>query len=119
MTKSERIADCTEILLQTGHEPADVCAIAGIFKALSDPTRLQMMLILSRNGGKICVYDFERIFDLGQPTISHHLKVLRKAGLVGSERQGLWAYYYVNAGALKELSAWLNTPTRATGSPST
>ena len=103
MTEQERIPDCTEILLQTGHEPVDVCASAAIFKALSDPTRLQMMLILSRSGGKICVCDFERIFDLGQPTISHHLKVLRKAGLLNCDLRCLWAYYFVQTAALEPL----------------
>ncbi len=111
MTEPQRIADCTEILLQAGHEPTDVCAIAGIFKALSDPTRLKMMLILSRNGGKICVCDFERIFDLGQPTISHHLKVLRKAGLLDCDRRGLWAYYFVQTAALEPLRRVLNVMT--------
>jgi ArsR family transcriptional regulator len=48
------------------------------------------------------------LFELSQPTVSHHLKVLREAGIVGSERQGLWAYYYVNPESLKELSAWLS-----------
>ena len=48
------------------------------------------------------------LFELSQPTISHHLKVLRQAGIVGSERRGLWAYYYVNPSALKELSRWID-----------
>ena len=48
------------------------------------------------------------LLDLSLPTVSHHLKVLRQAGLVGSERQGLWAYYYVIPDALEELSAWLS-----------
>ncbi|HYF62071.1 MAG TPA: metalloregulator ArsR/SmtB family transcription factor [Herpetosiphonaceae bacterium] len=89
----------------------DVCGLAAIFKALSDPTRLQMMLILSRNGGKICVCDFERIFDLGQPTISHHLKILRKAGLLDCDRRGLWAYYFVQPSALDPLRRVLSVMT--------
>jgi ArsR family transcriptional regulator, arsenate/arsenite/antimonite-responsive transcriptional repressor len=48
------------------------------------------------------------LFDVGQPTVSHHLKALREAGIVDSERRGLWAYYYVKPDALEELSAWLN-----------
>ena len=48
------------------------------------------------------------LFDLSQPTVSHHLKELREAGIVGSERRGLWAYYYVIPDALEELSAWLS-----------
>ena len=57
---------------------------------------------------EVCVCDFVALLELAQPTVSHHLKVLREAGIVGSERQGLWAYYYVNPDALKELSAWLS-----------
>jgi len=111
MTEQKMIPDCTEILLQAGSDAMDVCGLAAIFKALSDPTRLQMMLILSRNGGKICVCDFERIFDLGQPTISHHLKILRKAGLLDCDRRGLWAYYFVQPSALDPLRRVLSVMT--------
>ena len=111
MTEQKRIPDCTEILLQVGQEAMDVCGLAAIFKALSDPTRLQMMLILSRNGGKICVGEFERIFDLGQPTISHHLKILRKAGLLDCDRRGLWAYYFVQPSSLEPLRRVLSVMT--------
>jgi len=58
--------------------------------------------------GKVCVCELVPLFDLSQPTVSHHLKVLREAGIVGSERQGLWAYYFVIPDALKELSGWLS-----------
>lgn len=57
------------------------------------------------------------LFDLTQPTISHHLKVLRDAGILGSERRGLWAYYYVVPQALDELTAWLGTSHRSTEEP--
>jgi ArsR family transcriptional regulator len=56
----------------------------------------------------VCVCELVPLFDLSQPTVSHHLKVLREAGIVGSERVGLWAYYFVIPDALKELSAWLS-----------
>jgi ArsR family transcriptional regulator len=55
----------------------------------------------------VCSCELVPLFDLSQPTVSHHLKKLRDAGIVGSERQGLWAYYYVIPDALKEFSAWL------------
>jgi ArsR family transcriptional regulator, arsenate/arsenite/antimonite-responsive transcriptional repressor len=58
--------------------------------------------------GKVCVCELVPLFDLSQPTVSHHLKVLRDAGIVGSERRGLWAYYYVHPEALEELSGWLS-----------
>ena len=81
--------------------------LAAVAKALGDPVRLQLVDVL-RKHGKVCVCELVPLFDLSQPTISHHLKVLRQAGLVGSERQRLWAYYYVLPDALTELSAWLS-----------
>jgi ArsR family transcriptional regulator, arsenate/arsenite/antimonite-responsive transcriptional repressor len=81
---------------------------AAIAKALGDPIRVQLVDVLRKHAGKVCVCELVPLFDLSQPTVSHHLKVLREAGIVGSERQGLWAYYYVNPDALKELSAWLS-----------
>ena len=57
--------------------------------------------------GKVCVCELTPLFDVSQPTVSHHLKVLREAGLVDVERRGLWAYYYVIPEATKELSTWL------------
>jgi ArsR family transcriptional regulator len=79
-----------------------------IAKALGDPVRLQLVDVLRKHAGKVCVCELVPLFDLSQPTVSHHLRVLRDAGVVGSERSGLWAYYYVNADALEELSAWLS-----------
>jgi ArsR family transcriptional regulator, arsenate/arsenite/antimonite-responsive transcriptional repressor len=81
--------------------------VAKLAKALGDPVRLQLVDVLRKHAGKVCVCELVPLFDLAQPTVSHHLKVLREAGIVGSERQGLWAYYYVVPGALEELSEWL------------
>ena len=81
--------------------------MAEVAKALGDPVRLQLVDVLRKHAGKVCVCELVPLFDLSQPTVSHHLKVLRDAGIVGSERQGLWAYYYVIPDALGELSAWL------------
>jgi ArsR family transcriptional regulator, arsenate/arsenite/antimonite-responsive transcriptional repressor len=80
-----------------------------IAKALGDPIRVQLVDVLRQHAGKVCVCELVPLFDLSQPTVSHHLKVLREAGVVGSERQGLWAYYYVIPEALEELSAWLSS----------
>jgi ArsR family transcriptional regulator len=82
--------------------------MAGVAKALGDPIRMQLVDVLRRNAGKVCVCELVPLFDLSQPTVSHHLKVLREAGIVGSERRGLWAYYYVEPEAVKELSRWLS-----------
>jgi ArsR family transcriptional regulator len=81
--------------------------MAGVAKALGDPVRVQLIDVLRKHAGKVCVCELVPLFDVSQPTVSHHLKVLRQSGLVGSERQGLWAYYYVIPEALEELSRWL------------
>jgi ArsR family transcriptional regulator, arsenate/arsenite/antimonite-responsive transcriptional repressor len=78
-----------------------------VAKALGDPIRMQLVDVLQKHAGKVCVCELVPLFDLSQPTVSHHLKVLREAGIVGSERRGLWAYYYVEPGAMEELSSWL------------
>jgi ArsR family transcriptional regulator, arsenate/arsenite/antimonite-responsive transcriptional repressor len=88
-------------------ERAQAERMARIAKALGDPIRLQLVDVLRKHAGKVCVCELVPLFDLSQPTVSHHLKVLRDAGLVDSERRGLWAYYYVIPDALEELSAWL------------
>ena len=82
--------------------------MATIAKALADPIRLQLVDVLRRHAGKVCVCELVPLFELSQPTVSHHLKVLREAGIVDSERRGLWAYYYVIPDALEELSSWLS-----------
>jgi ArsR family transcriptional regulator, arsenate/arsenite/antimonite-responsive transcriptional repressor len=81
--------------------------MAGVAKALSDSIRVQLVDVLRKHAGKVCVCELVPLFDLSQPTVSHHLKVLREAGIVDSERRGLWAYYYVLPEATKELSTWL------------
>jgi ArsR family transcriptional regulator len=82
--------------------------MAEVAKALGDPVRLQLVDVLRKHAGKVCVCELVPLFDLSQPTVSHHLKVLRQAGIVGSEREGLWAYYYVKPEALEGLAAWLS-----------
>ena len=81
--------------------------MAVIAKALGDPIRLQLVDVLRKHAGKVCVCELVPLFDIGQSTLSHHLKKLRDAGIVDSERRGLWAYYYVRPEALEPLSAWL------------
>src|SRR5689334_11639172 len=88
-------------------ERDEATRMAAVAKALGDPVRLALVDVLRKHAGKVCVCELVPLFDLSQPTVSHHLKVLRQAGLVGSEREGLWAYYYVIPDALEELSRWL------------
>ncbi|MEU8975414.1 metalloregulator ArsR/SmtB family transcription factor [Streptomyces monashensis] len=88
--------------------------LAKVFKALGDPVRLRLLsMIASRDGGEVCVCEMTPAFDLSQPTISHHLKLLRQAGLVDCERRGTWVYYWVLPQALDRLAVFLKTPTDA------
>ena len=80
--------------------------VAPLLRALADPVRLRLLsLIASHPGGEACVCDLTEAFDLTQPTISHHLKVLHEAGLVEREKRGVWAYYRVLTEALASLGA--------------
>jgi ArsR family transcriptional regulator, arsenate/arsenite/antimonite-responsive transcriptional repressor len=99
---------CCQPVAYPDVERAQAERIAAIAKALADPIRLQLVDVLRQHAGKVCVCELVPLFDLSQPTVSHHLKVLREAGIVDSERRGLWAYYYVLPEALEELSAWLS-----------
>lgn len=82
--------------------------LATMFKALGDPVRLRLVsLIASHAGGEACVCDISGTVDLSQPTISHHLKVLRSSGLLDSERRGTWVYYRAIPAALQQLSTIL------------
>jgi ArsR family transcriptional regulator len=98
---------CCEPVVYPDVERQQAERMARIAKALGDPIRLQLVDVLRKHAGKVCVCELVPLFDLSQPTVSHHLKVLREAGIVDSERQGLWAYYFVTPDSLKELSAWL------------
>ncbi len=94
--RSEAAGACCPGLLTAplGEEQAE--ELAKVFKALGDPVRLRLLsMIASRAGGEVCVCDLTPAFDLSQPTISHHLKLLRQAGLIDCERRGTWVYYWL------------------------
>ena len=99
---------CCEPIVYPDVARSQAVRMAEVAKALGDPVRMQLVDVLRKHAGKVCVCELVPLFDLSQPTVSHHLKVLRQAGIVSSERQGLWAYYYVNPEALEELSGWLS-----------
>ena len=82
------------------------------FRALADPTRLEMFRLLAAQPGPTCVCDVVDHFELSQPTISHHLKVLREAGLLRASRRGIWSFYEVDRKGLELLgeAAALCTP---------
>ncbi len=83
----------------------DLVAIA---KALADPVRLQIVALLRRQGAAVCVCDLQPTFDITQPTLSHHLKRLREAGLVTVERRQQWAYYSLVPERMEVLARWLS-----------
>jgi ArsR family transcriptional regulator, arsenate/arsenite/antimonite-responsive transcriptional repressor len=99
---------CCEPVVYPGVRRQEAGRMAEVAKALGDPIRLQLVDVLRKHAGKVCVCELTPLFEVGQPTVSHHLKVLREAGIVDSERRGLWAYYYVKPDALKELEQWLS-----------
>ena len=107
-TKSPAGECRSEPLVRPDVSPERAERIAAVAKALGDPIRLQLVDVLRKHAGKVCVCELVPLFDLSQPTVSHHLKKLREAGIVGSERRGLWAYYYVIPESLEEISAWLS-----------
>ena len=82
--------------------------LAALAKALADPIRMQLVDVLRKHAGKVCVCELQPLFDVSQSTLSHHLKKLRDAEIVGVERRGLWAYYYVDPDALEDLASWLS-----------
>ncbi|GAB3484468.1 ArsR/SmtB family transcription factor [Amycolatopsis cihanbeyliensis] len=85
--------------------------LAPVFKALGDPIRLRLLsMIATRAGGEVCVCELTPAFDLSQPTISHHLKLLRQAGLIDCERRGTWVYYWLLPEATDRLAALLTRP---------
>ena len=87
--------------------------VAPQLKALAEPVRLRLMsLIASHPGGEACVCDLHEAFDLTQPTISHHLKVLHEAGLLDREKRGVWVYYRARTRALASLGALIGESPR-------
>ena len=78
---------------------------AAAFKALADPVRLRLLSIIASAGDEMCVCDITPQFDVSGPTISHHLKVLREAGLVDCERRGTWVYYW----PIRERMQWISS----------
>jgi ArsR family transcriptional regulator len=99
---------CCEPVAYPDVERAEADRMARVAKAIGDPVRLQLVDVLRKHAGKVCVCELVPLFDISQSTLSHHLKVLRDAGIVDSERRGLWAYYYVDPEALREFTAWLS-----------
>ena len=101
-------AECSILLVREPIGESAAAGLAQVFKALGDPVRLRLVsLIGAHQGGEACVCDLTDAFDLTQPTISHHLKVLRDAGIITSERRGTWVYYRLAPVALERMAALL------------
>ena len=107
LTPVETVACCAP--LATEPLSADAAErIAPLLKALADPVRLRLLsLVASHGDGEACVCDLNDAFDLSQPTISHHLKVLHEVGLLDRSKRGVWVYYRVRTESLSALSALL------------
>ena len=117
MSKSLTVLDpagtaacCSPLSVQPlSAEQAD--QVAPLLKALADPVRLRLMsIVASHPGGEACVCDLNDAFDLSQPTISHHLKVLHDVGLLDREKRGVWVYYRARTQALASLGALIGCP---------
>ncbi len=99
----DALACCTPLAREPISED-QALQIAPLLKALADPVRLRLMsMVLSHEGGEACVCDLTPAFELSQPTISHHLKVLHDAGLVDREKRGVWVFYQARPEAMEAM----------------
>jgi ArsR family transcriptional regulator, arsenate/arsenite/antimonite-responsive transcriptional repressor len=104
---------CSTPLIGEPVSEVNAAGLAQVFKALGDPVRIRLVsLIGAHQGGEVCVCDLTTAFDLTQPTISHHLKVLRQAGIIDSERRGTWVYYRLVPAALDRVADLLSGTVR-------
>jgi ArsR family transcriptional regulator len=104
------LTGCCASISEAALDPDQAAVGAAAFKALADPIRLRLMSIIASAGDEVCVCDITPYFDVSGPTISHHLKVLREAGLVDCERRGTWVYYWPIPDRLRWISSLLTTP---------
>lgn len=111
LTPVETVACCSPLSREPlTRDQAD--QIAPLLKALADPVRLRLMsMVASHEGGEACVCDLTGAFDLSQPTISHHLKVLHEVGLLDRTKRGVWVYYRARSEALVGLGALIGNAT--------
>lgn len=92
-----------------GHvDAARAAAVADTARLLTDPIRVQVLDVLRGHEEAVCQCELQPLFDVSQPTLSHHLRKLEEAGVVSVERRGRWAYYSIEPDPLEALSAWLS-----------
>lgn len=112
LTPSEAVACCSPLTRQP-LSSSEAEQVAPILKALADPVRLRLLsLIASHEGGEACVCDLTDSFDLSQPTISHHLRVLHESGLISRDKRGVWVFYRARTDSLASLAALIGSPTQ-------
>lgn len=110
LSPAETVACCSPLAREPLTQP-QAEQVAPLLKALADPVRLRLMsLVASHEGGEACVCDLNDAFELSQPTISHHLKVLHQAGLLDRSKRGVWVYYRARTEALANLGALIGAP---------
>ncbi len=106
MSDDAGLACCTPLATGAAMSAHQAEQVAPLLKALADPVRLRLLsLVASHSDGEACVCDLNDAFDLSQPTISHHLKVLHEVGLLDRDKRGVWVYYSVRRDVLAELGA--------------
>ncbi|MGX1755360.1 ArsR/SmtB family transcription factor [Streptomyces lydicus] len=109
--RTSEAGECRPGLLSAPLDEGQAAELSKVFKALGDPVRLRLLsMIASKAGGEVCVCDLTPAFDLSQPTISHHLKLLRQAGLIDCERRGTWVYYWLLPEMTDRLAGILTRP---------
>jgi ArsR family transcriptional regulator, arsenate/arsenite/antimonite-responsive transcriptional repressor len=108
--RARQVGGCCDSAVEPDLTAASATDLAGIVKALADPTRLRIVDTLRKAAPEaLCQCELLPLFDMSQPALAKHLKVLVTAGVVGTERRGLWAYYFIPAESrIKELTAWLS-----------
>jgi ArsR family transcriptional regulator len=116
--RERQAGGCCEAPVEPDLTAEDAATLATTVKALADPTRLQIVDALRKASPEaVCQCELLPLFTMSQPALSKHLKVLVGAGVIGTERRGLWAYYFVLPDATRELTSWLaeTTPTQQRG----
>ena len=107
--RERQVGGCCVPAVTPDLTPESAAELAALVKAIADPTRLRIVDALRKASPEaICQCELKPLFEMSQPALSKHLKVLINAGVIGSERRGLWAYYFVLPNALGPLKAWLD-----------
>lgn len=104
---------CCDVSARPSRSYSEATSLAADLEQLAHPVRLQLLDVLSRNEGRVCVCDLEAAVPVKQPTVSHHLRLLREAGLVESEKVGQWVYYRINRDATRDISNRIQRVLRA------